>query len=220
MATRAVRALDKKTQILRAARGVVMDGGFQELQMNAVASAAGIAVGTIYRYFPSRAELCAAIVSTVSQREVDVLAGIAVAEGEPSQKVRDAVRAFVLRAMRGKRLAYGLIFEPIDPEVESTRLKYRRAIARVFETIIREGVAAGEFRELGVEVAATCLVGAFMEGLISVLAPGAAGVPARPEEFADSIADLCLAAVVKPGRLPAAPRQPVGAAEPIALKKP
>jgi AcrR family transcriptional regulator len=220
MVTREVRALDKKTQILRAARGVVMDGGFQELQMNAVAAAAGIAVGTIYRYFPSRAELCAAIVSAVSQREVDVLSGIAVAEGEPSQKVRDAVRAFVLRAMRGKRLAYGLIFEPIDPEVESTRLKYRRAIARVFETIIREGVAAGEFRELGVEVAATCLVGAFMEGLISVLAPGAAGVPERPEEFADSIADLCLAAVAKPSRLLVEQRPAVGAAEPIALKKP
>lgn len=219
MATREVRALDKKTQILRAARGVVMDGGFQELQMNAVASAAGIAVGTIYRYFPSRAELCAAIVSTVSQREVDVLSGIAVADGEPPQKVRDAVRAFVLRAMRGRRLAYGLIFEPIDPEVESTRLKYRRAIAKVFETIIREGVAAGEFRDLRVEVAATCLVGAFMEGLISVLAPGAAGVPARPEEFADSIADLCLAAVAKPGRLMAEPRPAIGAAEPIALKK-
>jgi AcrR family transcriptional regulator len=220
MATREVRALDKKTQILRAARSVVKDGGFQELQMNAVANAAGIAVGTIYRYFPSRAELCAAIVSTVSQREVDVLSGIAVAEGEPSQKVRDAVRAFVLRAMRGKRLAYGLIFEPIDPEVESTRLKYRRMIARVFENIIREGVAAGEFREVGVEVAAPCLVGAFMEGLISVLAPGAAGVPARPEEFADSIADLCLAAVAKPGRMLAEPRTAISTAEPVALKKP
>jgi len=220
MATREVRALDKKTQILRAARSVVMDGGFQELQMNAVAAAAGTAVGTLYRYFPSRAELCAAIVSTVSQREVDVLSGIAIAEGEPSQKVRDAVRAFVLRAMRGRRLAYGLIFEPIDPEVESTRLKYRHAIARVFETIIKEGIATGEFRELDVEVAGACLVGAFMEGLISVLAPGAAGVPTRPDEFADSIADLCLAAVAKPGRMPAEQRPAVGTAEPIALKKP
>jgi len=219
MATREVRALDKKTQILRAARGVVMDGGFQELQMNAVASAAGIAVGTIYRYFPSRADLCATIVSTVSQREVDVLSGIAIAEGEPSQKVGDAVRTFVLRAVRGKRLAYGLIFEPIDPEVESTRLKYRMAVARVFETIIKEGVAAGEFREVDVRVAAACLVGAFMEGLISVLAPGAS-VPLRTDEFADSIADLCLAAVAKPGnRLLARVLPAAGASEAISLKK-
>lgn len=199
MSPKPSRALDKKTQILRAARSVVMDGGFRELQMNAVAAAAGVAVGTIYRYFPSRAELCAAIVSVTSQREVDVLSGIAVAEGEPSQKVRDAVRTFAARAMRGRRLAYGLIFEPIDPEVESTRLKYRRAIARVFETIIREGIAAGEFRDVDVEVAGAFLVGAFMEGLVGSLAPDTGGVQERADEIADAIADLCLAAVAKPG---------------------
>ncbi|SMH29014.1 TetR family transcriptional regulator [Azospirillum agricola] len=199
MSPKPSRALDKKTQILRAARSVVMDGGFRELQMNAVAAAAGVAVGTIYRYFPSRAELCAAIVSVTSQREVDVLSGIAVAEGEPSRKVRDAVRTFAARAMRGRRLAYGLIFEPIDPEVESTRLKYRRAIARVFETIIREGIAAGEFRDVDVEVAGAFLVGAFMEGLVGSLAPDTGGIQERADEIADAIADLCLAAVAKPG---------------------
>ena len=197
MNARNIRSLDKKAQILRAARSVVMDGGFGQLQMNAVAAAAGVAVGTIYRYFPSRAELCAAIVSTTSQREVDVLSGIAVAEGSPSQKVRDAVRTFAARAMRGRRLAYGLIFEPIDPEVESTRLRYRRAIARVFETIIREGIASGEFRKVDVEVAGACLVGAFMEGLIGSLAPDTGGVQARADEIAEAIADICLAAVAK-----------------------
>lgn len=199
MNAKKTRSLDKKTQILRAARSVVMDGGFRELQMNAVAAAAGVAVGTIYRYFSSRAELCAAIVSTTSQREVDVLSGIAVAEGAPSQKVRDAVRTFAARAMRGRRLAYGLIFEPIDPEVENTRLHYRRAIARVFETIIREGIAAGEFRELDVEVAGACLVGAFMEGLVGSLAPDTGGEQSREDEIAGAIAELCLAAVALPG---------------------
>jgi AcrR family transcriptional regulator len=128
-----------------------------------------------------------------------VLSGIAIAEGSPSQKVRDAVRTFAARAMRGRRLAYGLIFEPIDPEVESTRLKYRRAIARVFETIIREGIAVGEFREQNVEVAGACLVGAFMEGLVGSLAPDTGGVQARAEEVAQAIADLCLAAVAPSG---------------------
>jgi AcrR family transcriptional regulator len=218
--TKQARSLDKKTQILRAARSVVMDGGFRDLQMNAVAAAAGVAVGTIYRYFPSRAELCAAIVSVTSQREVDVLSGIAVAEGAPSQKMRDAVRTFAARAMRGQRLAYGLIFEPIDPEVESTRLKYRRAIARVFETIIREGIAAGEFREVDVEVAGACLVGAFMEGLVGSLAPDTGGIPERAEEIANAIADLCLAAVAHSGVQAASqePRAHITAA-PIPLRQ-
>jgi AcrR family transcriptional regulator len=185
-----------------------------------VAAAAGIAVGTIYRYFPSRAELCAAIVSTTSQREVDVLSGIAVAEGEPSQKVRDAVRAFASRAMRGRRLAYGLIFEPIDPEVESTRLKYRRAVARVFETIIREGIAAGEFRELDIEVAGTCLAGALMEGLIGSLAPDTGGVQARADEIANFIADFCLAAIASPGNRLLEPQPAAtGVSEAVSLKR-
>lgn len=196
------RPLDKKAQILRAARQVVMDGGFGELQMTAVAAAAGVAVGTIYRYFPSRAELCAEIVSTTSQREVDVLAGIAVAEGSPSQKVRDAVRTFAARAMRGRRLAYGLIFEPIDPTVESTRLRYRRALARVFETIIREGIRAGEFRAVDPEIAGTCIVGAFMEGLVGSLGADMQGDMERADEIASAIGDNCLAMVALPERVP------------------
>jgi AcrR family transcriptional regulator len=150
-------------------------------------------VGTIYRYFRSRAELCARIVSTTSRREVDVLSGIALAEGSQSQKVRDAVRTFATRAMRGRRLAYGLIFEPIDPEVESTRLKYRRAIARVFETIVREGIAAGEFRDVDAEIG-----GAFMEGLVGSLAPDTGGLRDRADEIAGAIAGICLASVAKP----------------------
>jgi AcrR family transcriptional regulator len=198
MVTREQRALNKTAQILRAARSVVMDGGFGALQMNAVAAAADIAVGTIYRYYASRAELCAAIVSVVSQREVDVLSGIAAAEGSPTQKIRDAVGTFAARAMRGRRLAYGLIFEPIDPEVESTRLKYRRAIAQVFGGIIREGIAAGEFRDQDVDIASACVVGGFMEGLIGSLAPDTGGAKARADEIAREIADLCLAAVAHP----------------------
>jgi hypothetical protein len=108
------------------------------------------------------------------------VSAIAAAQGSPTQKIRDAVRTFAARAMRGRRLAYGLIFEPIDPEVESTRLKYRRAIAQVFGGIISQGIAVGEFREQDVDIAGACVVGAFVEGLIGSLAPdtGGGGRPA------------------------------------------
>lgn len=195
MATREARSLDKKTQILNAARSVVMDGGFRELQMNAVAAAGGIAVGTIYRYFASRADLCASIVSVTSQRELDVLMAIAGSEGTATEKLHDGVRTFTSRALRGRRLAYGLIFEPIDPAVENARLEYRRAIARVFEGIIRAGMSAREFREVDPQIAATCLVGAFMEGLISALAPDAPAIDKRGELIVQAIADICLASV-------------------------
>ncbi|TRW94864.1 TetR/AcrR family transcriptional regulator [Paracoccus sp. M683] len=193
--SRQPRQADKPGQILAAAQSVVMEGGFASLQMTAVAAAAGIAVGTIYRYYPSRADLCAAIVSSTSQRELDVICAIEASDASPSDKLRDGVRTFVARAMQGRRLAYGLIFEPIDPTVETTRLYYRRAIADVFEQIIRKGIAVGEFRSLDPAVAATCTVGAFMEGLIGTLAPDAEGAPGCEHARSAEIAEYCLAGV-------------------------
>ena len=48
--------------------------GFRDTQMNAVAEKAGVALGTLYRYFPSKAELMVEVVANVAQREVDAVA--------------------------------------------------------------------------------------------------------------------------------------------------
>ena len=71
------RLQDNRSRILQAARALVSEGGWTEAQVASVAAAAGIATGTVYRYFPSKAELFAEVLALVSQREVDVLAAIA-----------------------------------------------------------------------------------------------------------------------------------------------
>ena len=71
------RLADNRDRILKAARQLVTDNGFREAQIASIASLAGVAVGTVYRYFPTKADLFAEIVRTVSQREVDVLRQIA-----------------------------------------------------------------------------------------------------------------------------------------------
>ncbi|WP_165784384.1 hypothetical protein [Zhengella mangrovi] len=120
---------------------------------------------------------------------------IAETDASASDRIRDGVRTFARRAMQGRRLAYGLIFEPLDPAVETTRLQYRRAIAGVFEEIVRDGIRRGEFRDQDPRIAATCIVGAFMEGLIGSLAPDAESEPSRQKENAAAIASFCLAGI-------------------------
>jgi AcrR family transcriptional regulator len=87
-----------------------------------IAATANLATGTIYRYFPSKADLLAEELSIVSQREVDVIEGIASTAGSAKQRLADTVGAFVARAFRGRRLAYALIAEPCDPEIDQARL--------------------------------------------------------------------------------------------------
>ena len=53
------RLQDKRDRILQAVRKVVGEVGFRGAQVTMVAEAAGVATGTVYRYFPSNGELFA-----------------------------------------------------------------------------------------------------------------------------------------------------------------
>jgi len=126
----------------------------------------------VYRYFPSKAELFAQVLSAVSQREVDVLTEIAKSDGTALVRLHSAVETFVRRAMRNPRLAYALIAEPCDREIDEARLTYRAAISEVVRSIIAAGQLAQEMRpDVQPDIAASVIVGGFMEGLIGPLSP-------------------------------------------------
>ncbi len=59
------RLADKRARILAAASDLVADGGWSAAQVDHVAAKAGVATGTVYRHWSSKAELCAEIVATV-----------------------------------------------------------------------------------------------------------------------------------------------------------
>ena len=135
---------DNRNKILFAARSLVSEGGWREAQVSSVAAVAGLATGTVYRYFPSKAELFVEVLSAVSQREVDVLEAIAQGQESPADRLRTAVSTFVERAMRNRRLAYALIAEPCDREIDEARLAYRHEISKQIMRIVRDGQAAGD----------------------------------------------------------------------------
>ena len=142
----ALHLADNRNRILVAARAMVGEGGWSELQVSHVAAAAGLATGAVYRYFPSKAHLCVEVLSAVSQREVDVLQAIADGPGTATARLHGAVTVFVIRAMRNRRLAYALIAEPCEPEIDQARLTYRHAISEQIVRIVRAGQEAGDFR--------------------------------------------------------------------------
>jgi AcrR family transcriptional regulator len=190
------RLADKRTRILKAARDLVADGGWSAAQVDHVAAKAGVATGTVYRYWSSKAELCAEIVAAVSAREVGIVKAIADGDGSPLEKLAAAIRTFAGRALRGRRLAYALIAEPVDPEVEAVRLDYRAQLALCLERILREGIMRGTFPRLDPAVAAACIVGAFMEALIGPLAPAKGTGPRADRHLIEQITQFCLRASV------------------------
>jgi AcrR family transcriptional regulator len=190
------RIADKRTRILQAARDLVAEGGWSAAQVDNVAARAGIATGTVYRHWSSKAELCAEIVANVSTREVAIIKALADADGSPAEKLVAAVRTFASRALQGRRLAYALIAEPVDPDVESVRLDYRAQLAHCFEQILREGIMRGVFPRLDPAVAAACIVGAFMEALVGPLAPTKGTGTRANRQLVEQITQFCLRASI------------------------
>jgi len=171
------RRHETRERIVDAAHELIAVGGYREAQVAAVAERAGAATGTFYRHFPSKSELFAEVFRRASQREVDATRAAGEAAGARAvDRLAAAVAAFARRALRGRRLAWALLAEPVDPAVEAERLVYRRAYAAVFEEILRAGLDAGELPPQNVELTAAALVGALGEALVGPLSPVAGDV--------------------------------------------
>jgi AcrR family transcriptional regulator len=165
--------------ILAAACDAAAEGGMAAVQIAPVALRAGIAAGTVYRYFPSKTELVAALVAALSEREMAALAAAANAAPGPLSALAAAITTFAARALAGRRLAFALLAEPVEPEVDAARASYRRALAGEFEALIREALVGGHLPDQDAALAAAALVGALIEGLIGPLAPAPADDPAK-----------------------------------------
>lgn len=58
-------AVTSRDNILKVSRAMVLTEGFSSLSMRAVALRCGVAVGSIYNYFPSKADLISATIESV-----------------------------------------------------------------------------------------------------------------------------------------------------------
>lgn len=184
------RKADIRRRLLDVGRYLVADGGFNAIQIGTVAQLAGVAKGTVYRYFPSKAALSAEVFHLISQHEIDVAAGIAHSGGPARERLVAAIGAVARRAVQGRITAYALIAEPADATIDTQRLVHKRALARVFEKILQDGIEDGEFPAQNVEASAACVTGAVMESLVSPLTPDSDGV--GDDGFFDAVAGFCL----------------------------
>ncbi|HHM8582627.1 TPA: TetR/AcrR family transcriptional regulator [Pseudomonas aeruginosa] len=193
-----------RERILQLGLRRVAEGGFAALTMQALADDAGIATGSLYRHFRGKGELAAEIFRRASQREVDALAVVLRGPGAPAWRLAEGLRRFAARAWSSQRLAFALIAEPVDPEVDEQRLRYREAYAALFVELLEEGRRSGAFQLSLVPLAAACLVGAITEALVGPLSPPAraardSGQPEPSlEPVSTALVNFCLRAVGAP----------------------
>jgi hypothetical protein len=124
-----------------------------------------------------------------AQRDLSAI-DAAAASGGCIERLEAAVAAHARAALRHRRLAWALLYEPVDPLVDAERLVYRRTYCRHMAGLLRQAVAAGEIPDQNVELGAAALVGACAEALVGPLSP-VAGQVAAEEEIIATLVRFC-----------------------------
>jgi AcrR family transcriptional regulator len=140
------RLAARQEAIVAAARALASESGMGAVQIVPVAERAGIAAGTVYRYFPSKDDLVAALSALAA-----------------------AIKAFAVRALAERRLAFAMLAGVAEADAAAERLAFRHRLAAEFATHIRAAIAAGHLPEQDPAIAAAAVIGAVMEGLVGPL---------------------------------------------------
>ena len=184
------RPAGTRERLLRAAADVIQRSGWGAASVGAVARRAGVAAGAMYRHFPSKAELFVEVLRTMSERELGAMHASSSEHASIAERFDAVVTTYAGRALRNRRLAWALVYEPVDPLVDAERLAYHRKYREQMAALLRAGIAAGEIPEQDAELAAAAVVGVISETLVGPLSPVARDLEATDATVAAIVA-LC-----------------------------
>ena len=191
------RMEQNRQAILQSARELIAQGGIKDAQIQAIAERAGVSSGLVYRYFDNKSQVLIEVLSEAIQHEVKILNHIAESELSSKQKLDKAVTTFVKRAMNSPQLAYSLMFEPVDAELEHERFRSKQMIKQSMKEILAAGKINGEFGFEDLNTAALCVVGAMTFVVIEPLNPSRNVMFDQnyKDYFVKQIAEFCVNAV-------------------------
>jgi AcrR family transcriptional regulator len=153
--------------LAEAVRQLLLERDYDTITMGHIAARAGLARNTLYNYARDKTALVRALTQRAAQPALERVTAIAARSGDPAaQRISEIVEA-VLEASMDQ--AMQPMFRPgsgplVDEIPKGPDGPFHAIVAEV-ETVVRDGIAAGEFRDLGdVPLTVELLSGAMRAG--------------------------------------------------------
>jgi TetR/AcrR family transcriptional regulator len=162
MTTESTKALSRSTkkelvtafrtrEILTAARRVIEEHGLDAFTMEEIASAAGVAKGTIYLYFQGKEDLIQALISQVGENLIMELEAIMARPDSPREKLQRVV-AMLLDYLKRERVLFPVYARGSlggDRPFRAGRWRYIQELEAKSEALLTglfsEGIETGQF---------------------------------------------------------------------------
>ncbi|HEX9235502.1 MAG TPA: TetR family transcriptional regulator [Actinomycetota bacterium] len=148
----------RRQRVIETALQMADQGGYDAVQMRDVAAEAGVALGTLYRYFASKDQLLVAALAQWARQLQHEIAGRPPRGGTPADRVVEVLRRAVTALETAPRLMTALVtalsaMSSEDPEA----LAYADEVAATMTEIIA-GAIDGRDQDFEAEVRALGLV--------------------------------------------------------------
>jgi len=140
----------RRARMLEVTAELAVEGGWDAVQMREVAQRADVALGTLYRYFPSKEYLLVSVMIHDIEGLADRLSVRPPEGDDPVERVVDVLRRANRALLRDPQVTVAMIRalvsgnKDIAPAVMTTRVLMRRIISDALDS---DGVAEGEAGE-------------------------------------------------------------------------
>ncbi len=195
MGVREERRQAAREGILAAAHRQVAEAGLASASMTTVAVRAGVATGSLYRHFPSRGELLAAVIGDALRGEQALLDRALAAAPGPAAGLDAWVRTVLTRARQAPTLTQALLVEPDGAEVEDARIEARGHREAALGALIAAGAADGAWPPGPARRQVAAILGA-LEATVGL--PDATDGGDRGRDEATHLIGFCLAGLRAP----------------------
>lgn len=158
----------RPAELLEAAAACFGEAGYQATRVEEIASRAGVTVGTVYRYFPNKETLFAAVLDESRKR---LPTGWAVAERDPGRLLRETIDrwwSFLAEPAQAVLLRATLAEPGEVPEAAALYAhEVRSRLEQQLGGVLRLGMAAGVFRSVDVGGVGRALADTLLGGALT-----------------------------------------------------
>lgn len=148
---------DKRQAILRAARDLFADQGYEDTTIAEIARVAGVAVGTVYLYFTNKRDIQLDVCLALDAEIAQVIQSEAILSLPIRQVPRAIIEASFRKSRENMRFMWSYQLDPATP-AEARRLDaVSQQIADALDTYFQQVIARGDAQPFATRAYATLL---------------------------------------------------------------
>lgn len=156
----------QREKLLTAAKNIITNDGFNALTIQRVATLSGLAVGSVYKHYPSKDHLLEQVYCELIKQDLLIDHTQITASTDIKEQLTIALEQLFSRALMADKLSYALFAEPLSPKIEQHRVAFKQQFKSIFSDIINQGITQQQFAAQDANIVASAIMGTLNEALL------------------------------------------------------